>query len=136
MAVSIIPAIMPNINVNKNLMSVLLANSENSPLNNNLNAFKFNDFIEFIKRSKTPMIRETVPLDTGMTFTIPIAIPLKKVEMYCLVVIFVVLPELLQVSFHKTQKNNFCFTLIKIFLQKVFFDKRRRTRRSTYPSNS
>jgi hypothetical protein len=90
-AVRIIPAMIPNINVSRNLMSVRFANSENSPLNNNLNAFKFNDFIEFIKRSKTPIIKETVPLDTGITFTIPIAKPLKNVEIYCLIVMIVVL---------------------------------------------
>ena len=101
-------------------MSVILANCENSPLNNNLNAFKFNDFIEFIKRSKTPIIRETVPLDTGTTLTIPIAIPLKKVDIYCLIVIVVVLPERLQVSFHKTRKNNFCFTFYKKFYKKFY----------------
>lgn len=109
-AVSIIPAIMPAINVSRNFMSVRFANSENSPLNNNLNAFKFNDFIELMKRSNTPIISETVPLETGITLTIPIAVPLKNVEIYCFIVIDVVLRRNIQVSFHKTQKNNFCFT--------------------------
>ena len=72
-------------------MSVRFANSENSPFNNSLNAFKFNDFIEFIKRSNTPMISETVPLETGITLTIPIAVPLKKIDKYCFIVITVVL---------------------------------------------
>ena len=90
MAVRIIPAKMPSNNVIRNLKSVFLANSENSPLNNNLNALKFNDFIEFIKRSNTPIINDTVPLETGITFTIPIAIPFKNIVSCCFIVILVV----------------------------------------------
>ena len=67
----------------KNQKSVCFMNPLISPLNNNFNAVRLNDFRALIKRSKIPVISAIVPPETpGITLAVPTAIPLKKFAKY------------------------------------------------------